>query len=407
MSLLATSAVRRQQFLSLQDRILIGAYFRHVAIVLVMLTTIAVAIDTASWIARVGTAAAAAGGSPILAIVRFIGLRALDNGVQTLPIAAILGFIWSEASYHQSGHRLADRITGRTERRAMRSILVASLVVAGCQTILDNIARPYAVETMIRERMAFWTRYTQMVPKRSTWVATDGAVVQGRLTDIGSSELTDVTYYGFDGNRATTIVTANSLRPAGIVNDAGVPIWLFENASFLDLSQFPVQNDFSNTDTPAQKIDRMELAMAIDPAWLPLAPIKPVYLTLPELSQLALMEHVPDGAPNYGAWLLGRLTAGIVLGLLCGFIAVFFRGQVDRRGIVTTIAMSLALGYGGVLAMRVLRVVAEYSSASPFAMASIVPGLLLLMIGFTIRENTRHDGVGRAAVAAGRNTGAA
>lgn len=382
------------RLMSFQDRILFASYMRHVVIVLVMLTTIAVALDTASWINRVGAGAAASGNSPALAILKFLALRIFDNGTQTLPIAAILGFIWTEVAYHQSGHRLIDRITGRTEWRAMRAIFLAGLAVAVVQTVLDNVVRPQAVRTMITERIAYWSRYTEFRPNSTVWISAGGSILEGRAGDIGTSELRDVTYYDFDGNRISRIVRAPVLRPAPKPGPGGVRDWRFETPSVFLLSTAATGAQ-SGAMVSSEELAELTVPLKLDPEWLPLASIRPIYLSLPDLARMARIDNLPDGSANYGSALLGRLTNGLIVGLLCVFIALFCRRRLDHGSLEAAVMFALAIGYGGVLAMRMLRVIGEHASFGPLAVGVVMPLFLKVAIVLNVRWNTRHDAVHR------------
>lgn len=391
MTILGATTWRGPRLLTLQDRVLMGSCVRHVAIVLVMLTSIAVALDTASWITRVGAAAQDRGASAILSVLRFIGLRALDNGTQTFPIAAILGFIWTEVAYHQTGHRLVDRITGRTEWRAMRSILLAGAMVAACQTLVDNVVRPYAVQTMITERLAFWTRYTQSSPSRPQWLSTGETILSGTLERVGSPVLQDVTAFVFDGNRIARLIRADSLTPAGTLDRDGLPQWRLTHSTVASLGEAATgEARGARRGTPTSFVD-LTIPLALDPDWLALSPVKPVYLTLSQLTRMARIEHVPDGSANYVSSLMIRLSGGTVVGLLCIFIALFCRRGLERCNMVAAVLSSLAIGYGGLLAMRMLRVIGEYTTYVPLAVAGVAPVVLAVLIVAIVRASTRHD----------------
>jgi hypothetical protein len=362
-----------------QDRLLVGSYLRHTVILLVLLTAVAVAIDTGAWVSRVYQAGGN-GPAGLLQVLRFLWLRAIDNGVQAMPVAAMLGFVWTEASYHMSGHRLFDRITGRTEGRATRPVLIAAAMLAIFQTGLDNLARPGAVRTMIDERIAFWTRYVEYRPGRPYWFAVPGANIRASIPSLGAGTFEDVTYFAFAANRPTTVIQAAAMEP---VAPRGIepPAWRLTGAKLR-------QNAAAN---PLRPSDDIELAIPIDPGWLPLAWIKPAYQSVSGLAALAAMTDLPLGAPSYRFWQLQRLSGGMALGLLCVLVVLLYRNTLERLSLPVATALTLAAGYGGVLAMRMLRVIGEHGALPPLAVASAAPLFFVAAITVAYRRRTRHD----------------
>jgi hypothetical protein len=362
-----------------QDRLLVGSYLRHTVILLVLLTAVAVAIDTGAWVSRVYQAGGN-GPAGLLQVLRFLWLRAIDNGVQAMPVAAMLGFVWTEASYHMSGHRLFDRITGRTEGRATRPVLIAAAMLAIFQTGLDNLARPGAVRTMIDERIAFWTRYVEYRPGRPYWFAVPGANIRASIPSLGAGTFEDVTYFAFAANRPTLVIQAAGMEP---VSPSGTePVsWRFSGAKIR-------QNASAN---PLRPLDDIQLAIPIDPGWLPLAWIKPAYQSVSGLAALAAMTDLPLGVPSYRSWQLQRLSGGMSLGLLCIFVVLFFRNRLERMSLPAATTLTLAAGYGGVLALRMLRVIGEHGALPPLAVAFAAPALFAAAIAVAYRRRTRHD----------------
>ena len=381
---MTAATLRFRAMVQWQDRLLVGSYLSHTVILLVLLTAVAVAIDTGAWVARVHESAGA-GLAGLLHVLQFLWLRAIDNGVQAMPVAAMLGFVWSEASYHLSGHRLFDRITGRTEARAARPVFIAAALLAVLQTGLDNVARPGAVRTMIEERIAFWSRYVEYRPGRPYWFAIPGANIRATIPAVGAGRFEDVTYFAFVANRPTIVIQATGMEP---VSRSGpeATAWRFTGAKLRQ----------NASGTPLRPAGDLELAVPIDPGWLPLAAIKPAYQSASGLAALAAMTDLPLGAPNYRSWQLQRLTGGLALGLLCIFVVLFFRNRLERMSLPTATALSLAAGYGGVLALRMLRVIGEHGALPPLAVASGAPVLFVAAIAVAYRRRTRHDLVSKA-----------
>ena len=382
---------RRVPSLGSYSRYMIGSHAWHIQIVLVMLVCIVLAVDISPWVGSVWSGAADKDFfGAVAAVLRFSAYRTLDITAQVFPIAFVLGMLWTETVHSSSGQRLMVLITGRSHFRAATPLIVIALAGTGIQFGLDNYVRPAAVMQLIGEKLGSYRSYVDRAPSdRAVWLSLGDDVLQARISQADPPTFQALSYYRFAKDHVRDITVAEAARPN--------PMGSASSWTFLDGKtwQFDANKgrsiDALGTRYPGTAFEELGIELPVDPLWLRYRGIDPKYLPATALSRLAKSQAIPSDQPNYAAWLQLRHAQAFIPGLLGLLVAAVFYLLQDRRPVLLAVLVSLALGYLGFAAMRLMTVIAEHAVLSPRMAAWALPALLAMSSAAAFWRLARYD----------------
>lgn len=356
---------------------LVRQHLWRVMVVAVLVIAVIVPIHVASSIGWTWEQALEQGRSAIWDVLRYVAYRATDVLSQVFPISVILGLLWSETAHSLSGRRLMALVAGRSYGSEIRALLVIAASSVVVQFVLDNVARPFSVMTMIEQRVGNYDSYMSSAELRNgIWLTTGEIVLQARSIDRETSTFEGVTLYRFNGaNQIEQIVSSAKLRP---VANHGVPLWHMESGYRVAISA-PSAGPGSRLERKTTQFDAETIELPIDPFWVQYIGIPAIYVHVVDLARLALSTAIPLHQPDYAASLQTRLAKAFTPGLLALVAAIVFLLVSRRRHVALGAGIALLVTYVGIAAVNAIGALGQSAWMAGAAGAWFAPGFLLLL----------------------------
>ncbi|WP_162197773.1 LptF/LptG family permease [Pseudorhizobium banfieldiae] len=365
---------------------MVGRHVWHIQIVLIVLVCIALAVDISPWVGSVWSNAVGRGVIPaVAASFRFSLYRALDITAQVFPIACVLGMLWTEAVHSSTGRRLMIMTTGKSFVRAATPLLIVALAATVIQFSLDNYLRPSAVMKLIEEKLGSYHDYVdRSMPNGSVWLALGSDILRAKIDSADPDILREVELYHFSKTALHAITAAAVAQPAA---GGSASSWVLLDGRMWEFGE----DTGGSLAAFARRFERQEIELPVDPLWLSYRQLEPKYLPAAVLGALAKSADIPSDQHNYAAWQQLRKAQAFVPGML-GLLAAAVCYVVSARFSLAIAAMaSLALGYLGFAAMRLMTVIAEHAILPSHIAAWALPTILLICCAAAFWQLAKPD----------------
>jgi lipopolysaccharide export system permease protein len=368
---------------------MLGAYLRHIMMVIAALMTIALTIDLWPQVPLVSGSAL----HVVFALARLALLRLPDLLPPFIPFATFLGLVWSESAFTESRERLLIWNSGRSPLLCLMPALLAGLAMGALLFAMDAWLRPAAIHVQIAERLGReGIRLDRSQGGGSHWMALPDGLLRAQIEYGPPLKLHDVTVYKLDSDgHLAQVYTAALARP--LTKD----LWRLEDGRFWQATAAEPGNLLSTSrgreeaETPFRIRD---IAMVLDELWLRNLGLSPQYLRLGDLRQLArarIMSRDLNGYQTRAYLIFGEVAMTVTMALIGAALAMLYFAFHTRW--VALVGVLLA-GYLAHFASKAFQLMGEFGYMAPFFAAWLAPILLILAIIWVLHVIQRRRGLG-------------
>lgn len=276
-------------FFGRETRYVMGLYLQRAFIFTAVALAVVLALDVASNLGAVMSPDDHPSGlDGPYRLAFYILLRAGYVLPSILPIAGIIGIIWTEFGLFVSLERIMIFNSGRAHLRSLIPAVLVGLIIGLMQFVALGYGRPAAVAAQGTNHFRYYgPKFDQPTVTGPKWIATDGAAVNARVEIDAGITLRDVIVYNFnDGGKLRSIISASFAAPGPTHGT-----WTFHNGS-----EWAFAAEAANAVDPGRleqtRFDALSGKLALDPVWVENFAIRPPLLSQSVLAQLA------SGAPG-------------------------------------------------------------------------------------------------------------
>ena len=373
----------------LYSRYMLGAYLRHIMMVLAALMTIALTIDLWPQVPLFS-------GDPLHVVggmARLAGLRLADLLPPFIPFATFLGVVWSESAFTESRERLLIWNSGRSPLFCLVPALLAGLVMAATLFVVDAWARPAAIHLQIDQKLGReGIRLDRAQSGGNHWIALPDGLLRAEIEYGPPLKLHNVTIYKLDSDgHLFEVDTAAVASPAGNGN------WRLENGRSWQATEGDQSGVLSTApageehETP---FATRQVAMVLDPLWLHNMGLSAPYLRLSELNQLArapIMSRDLAGYKTRRQVIFGESLLTCAMALLGAALSMLYFAYQTRWFALVTVLLT---GYLAHFASKAFTLMGEFGYIAPFLAGWLAPLLLIAAVARALFVIQKRRGLG-------------
>ena len=375
--------------LGLYTRYMLGAYLRHITMVIAALMTIALTIDLWPQVPLFS-------GDPlhvVIAIARLAVLRLPDLLPPFVPFATFLGVVWSESAFTESRERLLIWNSGRSPLLCLMPAVLAGLAMGTVLFAMDAWLRPAAIHVQIAERLGReGIRLDRAQSGGSHWMALPDGLLRAEIEYGPPLKLHDVTVYKLDSDGHLAEVDT-AARATPLTKE----LWRLEEGRAWHASAGEPGNVLTtsaNREEAETPFRTRDVAMLLDELWLRNLGLSPQYLRLGELRQLAharIMSRDLNAYQTRSQLVFGEVLLTITMALVGASLAMLFFAFQTRW--VALVGVLLA-GYLAHFGSKAFQLMGEFGYMAPFFAGWLAPILLILAVIWVLHVIQKRRGLG-------------
>jgi lipopolysaccharide export system permease protein len=373
----------------LYSRYMLGAYLRHIMMVMAALMTIALTIDLWPQVPLFS-------GDPLHVvwnIARLTVLRLPDLLPPFIPFATFLGVVWSESAFTESRERLLIWNSGRSPLFCLMPALLAGLAMAVMLFAVDGWARPAAIHVQMEERLGReGIRLDRAQSGGNHWIALPDGLLRAQIEYGPPLKLHNVTIYKMDSEgHLSEVDTAATAAPLGDGN------WRLENGHYWRAGTADRSNVLSTTATSEESeipFATRRVTMILDPLWLHNLGLSPQYLRLGELNELAraqIMSRDLSGYKTRQQIVFGETLLTCAMALLGASLSMLYFAYQTRWLALVTVLLA---GYLAHFASKAFSLMGEFGYIAPFLAGWLAPLLMLAAVVRVLIVIQKQRGLG-------------
>jgi lipopolysaccharide export system permease protein len=373
----------------LYSRYMLGAYLRHIMMVMAALMTIALTIDLWPQVPLFS-------GDPLHVvwnIARLTVLRLPDLLPPFIPFATFLGVVWSESAFTESRERLLIWNSGRSPLFCLMPALLAGLAMAVVLFAVDGWARPAAIHVQMEERLGReGIRLDRAQSGGNHWIALPDGLLRAQIEYGQPLKLHNVTIYKMDSEgHLSEVDTAATAAPLGEGS------WRLENGHYWRAGTADRGNVLSTTATREESeipFAARRVTMILDPLWLHNLGLSPQYLRLGELNELAraqIMSRDLSGYKTRQQIVFGETLLTCAMALLGASLSMLYFAYQTRWLALVTVLLA---GYLAHFASKAFSLMGEFGYIAPFLAGWLAPLLMLAAVVRALIVIQKQRGLG-------------
>ncbi len=375
--------------LGLYTRYMLGAYLRHVMMVIAALMTIALTIDLWPQVPLFS-------GDPfhvVFAIARLAALRLPDLLPPFVPFATFLGVVWSESAFTESRERLLIWNSGRSPLLCLMPAVLAGLVMGTLLFAMDAWLRPAAIHVQIAERLGReGIRLDRSQSGGSHWMALPDGLLRADIEYGPPLKLHNVTVYKLDSEgHLAEVDNAASATPLSKER------WQLEDGRVWHANAAEPGNVLSTSagrEEAEAPFQTREISMQLDELWLRNLGLSPQYLRLGDLDALAgarIMSRDLNGYKTRRQLIFGEALLTVTMALIGASLAMLYFAFQTRW--VALVGVLLA-GYLAHFASKAFQLMGEFGYMAPFFAGWLAPILMILGVIWILHKIQQKRGLG-------------
>jgi lipopolysaccharide export LptBFGC system permease protein LptF len=313
---------------------------RHWLITLIAIVSLITAIHVSIELPGILAKAAAKGPDEgtrqaLLFIVSII----IETASGAFCISLLLSIVSAETTHALGGRLLMVRITGLSFLRRSTALLILAAIAVPVQFLLDDIARPWAYDTLAHEGIGDpGFKYGRERIQADRWFAFGDVTVRALVHDEPVLTLSNALIYRFDAEGVlASITTAATIVPDMTAQDA----WTMQDAKTWRMGD-PHDKDFG---MPTAPTGTAGLDFPVSLLWFEHRGTEPRFLHFADLLRLTYDVGLPAEAPGYFASAVNRVMQAFLTGLTCVCVASAFAVLLELYGPIIAAGGGLVSAY--------------------------------------------------------------
>lgn len=235
----------------------------------------------------------------------YLLLRAGYNLSAVLPIATLVGVVWTEFTLALSRQRLMIANSGRAAFASLAPALLVGLAVGALQFAALAYVRPATVEAQaISGFRDYGPKFRTDKETGVEWISVENAVVAARVAFTDPPTLKAAVLYDLTDDGAL-----RAIRTAARAVPVADGLWVLQSGTEWRVPIFFSRTASGGGAQRAERFDSLSVALALDPLWLAQIDIQPILLPQAILARLATAQRGVENPSNYRAAYQERFAA--------------------------------------------------------------------------------------------------
>lgn len=352
-----------------------ATHLRAIAFVMLVLLTVAIAIDLAKTVDGIRAQAVEDGRVMFALMGEYLWYRAVDIVARMLPMACLAGSFLAELLRHQRMENVILATAGAPPTLTFAALLAVAAVTGSVQVTLEGWLRPKAVFAQVDLQLGAYAARFQSGDLGTQWIVEGDRAIQARILRSDTPELRDVRVFeGVGQTQLRRVISAARAVPSQTPGN-----WVLYDATVWSGAA-------GNPGSPMRATHhaKLPLALSMTTAHLRYYGIYGFYLPNAPLRQIAALKGTVRAADAQTA-LVRRFTALFLPGVFA-FLGASL-AQAGRNGRFFAWWRLLALGTFGyvcVVSVKTFWSLGEFAVLSPLA-ATAVPLIFAIGVGIAIQ----------------------